>query len=253
MHKHLLLAATVLFAAQAFAAPPLFPTPSETKWTVTKGGAAAGSITLLTSSAATRAEYRASAKAPVVIFLGNSGKVWVREAGGDIELAEYKGGVEASLVPALLLPVTTATKDKADAKDGKVTAYAYGNAKATYKHDAKGPSSVDVVTGGATYTLTRTTHSTSTADASNFTVRPKKGSASRLAKLSGNLLGPSDSNVSATAGTRGAGTKGLKLADGGNYKAVEELENRDAKWRAKLDSALEDFQKEGKVGKGRDE
>jgi hypothetical protein len=252
MRKTLLLAVTLL-AASASAAPPLFNAASETKWNVTKGGAAAGTITLLTSSNGTRAEYRATAKSPVVIFLGGSGKVWVREAGGDVELAAYKGGVETSLVPALLLPFTTTAADKAVTKDGKVSTYNYGSAKAAYTYDAKGPSAVSITAGGAAYTLTRTAHSVSTADASNFTVRPKKAAASRLAKLSGNLLGSSDSNVAATAGTRGAGTKGLKLADGGDYSAVESLENRDAKWRAKLDGALDDFQKEGKVGKGRDE
>ena len=43
----------------------------------------------------------------------------------------------------------------------------------------------------------------------------------------------------------------MKLNDGGNYDAVLALETRDEKWRAKLDGALEEFQKEGNVGKER--
>src|SRR5213076_2254537 len=105
-----------------------------------------------------------------------------------------------------------------------------------------------------TYVATRTSLTNSNADASNFTIRPKKSAASRLARLSGDLLGPSDTSVSATAGGRGVGTKGLKLNDGGDYDAVAKLENRDAAWHEKLDDALAEFQKDGKVGKnGRNE
>lgn len=204
----------------------LFNTPTETKWTVTKGGAAAGTVTLLTSSGAARAEYRANAKAPVVVFLaGKDGKLWVRESGGDVELANYKG--EKNLVPALLVT----------------------NAKAKYTKDDKGVSKVEL----DGFVAKRTSLSVSKADASNFTIRPKKGAASRLARLSGDLLGPSDSKVSATAGGRGVGTKGLRLADGGDYEAVEAIENRDAAWAEKMSDALAEFQKDGKVGKGREE
>lgn len=208
------------------ATQPLFPGATESKWKVTKGTAAAGSVTLLTGLAGVRAEWRADAKAPVIVFLGGKGKVWVRASGGDVELAAYKGGLEKTLVPALV----------------------YTDAAAKYKKDDKGV--VEVQTGG--YTLTRTSLSTaSKADASNFEIRPKKSAASRLASMGG-LLGPSQSNVSATAGGRGAGTKGLKLADGGDYAAVEAVENRDAKW-TNLEDALALFQKEGKIGKARED
>lgn len=217
----------VLFAATSLlaAAPPLFPGATESKWKVTKGTAAAGTVTLLTGATGVRAELRADAKAPAIVFLGKEGKVWVRESGGDVELASYKGGFERTILPALL----------------------YTDAAAKYKKDDKGV--VEVQAGG--YTLTRTTLGTSKADASNFAVRPKKSASSRLASLGG-LLGPSQSNVSATAGGRGAGTKGMKLADGGDYAAVEAVENRDAKW-TNLDEALAAFQKEGKIGKSRED
>jgi len=88
-------------------------------------------------------------------------------------------------------------------------------------------------------------------DAALFTVRPKKAAASRLARLSGDLLGPSDKSVSATAGGRGVGGSGLKFADGGDYNALEKLEARDAGWKATIAAALGEFQKDGKVGKER--
>lgn len=218
---------SLLLLAPAAMAAPLFSSATESKWTVSKGTTPAGTVTLLTSSAGVRAEWRsAAAKSPVIIFLGNKEKVWVRQPGGDVELASYKGGIESSIVPALVAT----------------------DAKATYKKDAKGP--IEVQVNG--YTLKRTSLGTSNADTSNFTVNPKKGAASRLARLSGDLLGPSQGTVSATAGTRGAGTKGLKLADGGDYGAVEKVENRDAAWAEKMPDALTEFQKDGKVGKGRE-
>lgn len=219
----------LLTATAAVAAPqPLFPGATESKWKVAKGTTAAGTVTLLTSATGVRAEYRGTAaKAPVVIFLGGQGKVWVRESGGDVEVASFQGGAEKTFVPALV----------------------YNDAKAKYKKDDKGVSEVQA--GG--YTLTRTSLGTSKAAAENFAVRPKKGASARLASLSGGLLGPSQSNVSATAGGRGVGTKGLKLADGGDYAAVESIENRDAAWAGKMDDALAEFQKQGKVGKSREE
>jgi hypothetical protein len=224
MRKFLFIV-VLLAAIPALAAPqPLFPGATESKWKVTKGSAAAGTVTLLTGATGVRAEWRADAKAPATVFLGGQGKVWVRESGGDVELASYKGGVDKTVVPALV----------------------FTDATAKYKKDEKGV--VEVQTGG--YTLTRTSLSSSKADASNFAIRPKKSAASRLASMGG-LLGSSQSNVSATAGGRGAGTKGLKLADGGDYAAVEAVENRDAKW-TNLQDVLAKFQKEGKVGKERE-
>ena len=226
--RSILAVTALLIATVALGAPTLFSTPTESKWKVTKGATSTGTVTLLTSAKGVRAEWRASAaKSPVIVFLGSNNKVWVRETGGDVDLATYKGNVEKSIVPALLFTSTSAK----------------------YTKDAKGPSVVEV--NG--YKLTRTSLTTSNADTSNFAVRPKKAAASRLASLSGGLLGPSQSTVSPTAGGRGVGTKGLKLADGGDYAAVESIENRDAAWKEKMDEALAAFQKEGKVGKAREE
>ncbi|MEA2274978.1 MAG: hypothetical protein QOI98_3686 [Solirubrobacteraceae bacterium] len=244
--------AVVLFAAAAFAASPLFNGSTESKWSVASGGKPAGTITLLTSAKAARAEWKNSSKSPAAVYLGANGNIWLRVTGGDVELATISNATPENMsVVALLLPFD-ATDRQLTLTSGKVATYSYRGGKATYTYDAKGPSSIDVTFGGHTYTLTRTSFGSSNADASNFAIRPKKGAASRLTALSGSLLGPSDASVSAGAAGRGAGEKGLKLKDGGDYDAVLKLENRDANWRAKLDDALVQFQQEGKVGKDRE-
>ena len=251
-----MFAAALLVAAAAQAAPPaLFPAATQSNWSVTKGGKSVGTITLLTSSNATRAEFRAEGgkSAAATVFLGGQNKVWLRVTGGDTELESMNATtVENTTAPAILLPFTISPSMKVDVKDGKPSSYAYRGATATYKYDAKGPSIVEIASPDGKYTLTRTSLSTSKAAADTFTIRPKKSAGSRLARLSGDLLGSSDSSVSATAGGRGVGHEGMKLADGGDYAAVEKLEKRDAGWRAKLDAALAEFQKDGKVGKERE-
>lgn len=212
-------------ASALVAAQPLFTAATESKWSVQEGKSTLGTVTLLTSASGARAEFRPKS-GPVSTFLGGEGKVWQHVSGGDVEVSTQKATAESIVASALL--------------------YRQSNAK--YSNDAKGPSKVQI----DGYTATRLSLTSSSADASNFTIRPKKSATSRLARLSGDLLGPSNTNVSATAGGRGAGNTGLKLKDGGDYVAVEKLEKRDAAWKKKLDSALDDFQKDGKVGKARE-
>lgn len=252
MRKTSLAILAALFAVSAFAAPALFSGATESKWSVTSGSKTLGTLTLLTSADAARAEWKASSGGPAAIFLGGSNKVWMRATGGDVELATISAETtESALAPALLLPFTTAAGDAVDQKDGKVRSYSYRGAKAAYTWDAKGPSKIEVTSGGQKYTLTRTSLSASTADKSNFAVRPKKGASGRLAQLAG-LGGSSDRTVSATAGSRGVGTKGLKLNDGGDYAALEKVEDRDQEWRQKnFDDELKKFQQTGKVGRER--
>lgn len=251
MRTTILYLCAVLFAGSSFAATPaLFPAASESKWNVTKGGAAVGTITLLTSPAGTRAEWRTDAKSPVSVMLGGNGKVWVRTTGSDTAFETMSAmTAQYAVVPALLLPFTVSATDTVTAKNGKPAAYTYrGGVTATYQYDPKGPSVIEVTVAGTKYTATRTAVSASTADASNFTIRSKQGASARLARAT-SLLGATDTHVSATAGGRGVSGKGMKLNDGGNYDAVLALETRDEKWRAKLDGALTQFQQEGKVGK----
>jgi hypothetical protein len=195
------------------------PKGSESKWNVKKGSATIAAVTLLHEDGKARAEWKKDAKSSPIVFLSGDGKLWVRESGGDVESKDYEGGAEASIVPALI--------KNAD-KQAKLT-----------------------IAGG--YTATRTSLANKSIDAAEFTVRPKKGAAQRLARLSGDLFGPTTSGASATAGGRGASGSGLKLKDGGNYDELTKLENRDAEWKSKLDSALTEFQKDGKVGKERSE
>jgi hypothetical protein len=219
--------------AVLLAAAPLLSPNTESKWKVMKGAAQLGTVTVLSSPSASRAEWKTSDKGGAEIYIGTGGKGWMRAAGGDIEVSTLKADLPQRIViPALLAPFGGESSAKVDS-------------------DSKGATKITITSGKDTYTLTRTSIQASNADASNFTVRPKSGAASRLASLSGNLLGNSDTSVAATAGGRGAGTKGLKLADGGDYDAVEKLENRDANWEKKMDSGLEKFQKSGKVGRNR--
>ena len=238
-----------------FATISIVGSGTESKWTVTKGSTTLGTITLLTSDNANRAEWKASGQKAATVFLAGQGGVWLRTNGGDVPLSTISAdGVENAIVPALLLPFLSSMRDTVELKGDKPSSYSYRGSKASYTSDTKGVNKIEVTSAGQTYTVTRYLLSSSNADASNFAIRPKKGAASRLARLSGNLLGPSDTSVSATAGGRGVGTKGLKLNDGGDYDAVTKLENRDAAWHARLDSALASFQKNGKVGKnGRNE
>ncbi len=220
--------AMVLLAA----AVPLLSPGTESKWKVTKGATQLGNITVLASSSASRAEWKTAEKSPTEIFIGTGGKSWMRTTGGDIEVSTLKADLaQRIVVPALLAPYG-------------------GESTAKVESDAKGASKITIKSGGDTYTLTRTSLAQSNADASNFTVRPKKGAAGRIASL-GDLLGPSDTSVAATAGGRGVGTKGLHLSDGGDYDAVEKVENRDAGWQKNLDKVLTEFQKTGKVGRNR--
>lgn len=252
--RNSLLTATLFLASTALAAnPPLFSSPTESKWTVTVDGKSAGTVTLLTSPTGTRAEFRADAKAPVQVLLGGNGKVFVRTTHGDVDLAQLSAMTTTYAVgPALLLPFTIGPTDKVETKAGKLVSYTYrGGAKATYRFDDKGPVAIDVNVHGTKYTATRTSVAAKTVDASQFAIREQKTASARLAKLSKGLLGPSDTHVSATAGGRGVSGKGMKLNDGGDYDALLALESRDDRWSAKLDSALEEFQKEGNVGKER--
>jgi hypothetical protein len=242
-----------LTSGAALAAAPLMKSAGESKWSVTRAGREIATVTLLANGmSGSRAEWKNGLREPATIFLGGNGKVWVRGSGGDVELSADPGnGVEKIVVPALLLPFTTSSTDKVETPEGKPWSYSYGTSHARYQHDARGVSRIDVTAGGSPYLVTRQTATDKTMDAALFTVRPKRAAASRLARLSGDLLGPSDKSVSATAGGRGVGGSGLKFADGGDYNALEKLEARDAGWKEKLSAALGEFQKDGKVGRER--
>ena len=240
----------VLAAAVALAAPSLFQSPTESTWAVASGGKSLATVTLITDGASVRAEWKAASGAPAV-FIGTNGKLWLKQAGGDIELAAAPASVEKQVVPALLLPYLADAKAKTTLAAGKVATYGYATSTAAYTWDDKGPSSVTVKSGAQSWTLTRkTAGKPASTQASLFLVQPKKTATTRLAAVAGGLLGPADRSVSATAGGRGV-EKGGKFKDGGDYDALAKLEARDEAWSGKIDAALEKFQKDGKVGASR--
>ena len=236
------------------AVTPIINSGTESKWKVTRGAVQLGTVTMLTSGTAGRVEWKANEKSAPEVFIGTQGTIWMRHTGGDVDVATLSATMPPrDVAQALLVAFGNAASSQTQSKDGKVSTFAYGGAKATYAYDDKGASKITIKSGNDTYVVTRTSVAPTNAAASNFAVRPRKGAASRLASLSGGLLGPTDTSVAATAGGRGVGTKGLRLADGGDYESVEKIENRDANWAPKLDKALDDFQKSGKVGRARGE
>lgn len=256
MTKRSFLFATAAVALLVGAAPPLFRSAAESRFTVTSAGKPVATITVLTDGRSVRAEWKPAAPGTTTVFLGGTDTVWVRTTGGDVELAAYKGGLEKSLVPALLLPVTTAASDKVEVKGGKVASYAFkagAAVKATYKHDAEGVSQVEVAAGGKTYVLARSTLGRLTVnDPKMFAIRPRKAAATQIARLAGDLFGPSDPKVSATAGARGVG-RGPGFADGGNYDALVQLETLQQERATRMETALQEFQKAGKVGQAQED
>lgn len=255
MTKRSFLFVAAVAALLVGAAPPLFRSAAESRWTVSSSGKPVATITMLTDGRSVRAEWKPSAPGTTIVFLGGTDKVWVRTTGGDVELAAYKGGLEKSLVPTLLLPVTTAASDKVEVKDGKVASYAFkadAAVKATYKHDAEGVSRVEVA-AGKNYLLERSTLGKLTVnDPKMFAIRPRKAAPAQIARLAGDLFGPSDPKVSATAGARGVG-RGPGFADGGNYDALVQLETVQQERAAKMEDALQEFQKAGKVGQAQED
>jgi hypothetical protein len=247
--KTLITALLLLVAASAFAAPGLYTSPTKSKWSVKSGGSDVATVTLFTDGTSTRAEWLATgAKAPVV-FVGTDGKVWIRGAKGDLEYAAYNGGTEKLVVPALLLPTTVNSAGKVDAAAGKLKSYTYKPVLATYKYDASGLASLSISAGAKSFAVARVESAKFAGDPTLYTVHPQK--TSQVSKLAGNLFGKSDTSVSATAGPAGAGEKGLKFKDGGDYDAVLKLENRDEEYRKTLSNDLAKFQKEGSVGEAK--
>ncbi|HEY0590326.1 MAG TPA: hypothetical protein VGF40_01055, partial [Thermoanaerobaculia bacterium] len=144
-----------LAAAAALAAPSLFQSATESTWSVTSGGKSVATVTLLTDGANVRAEWKA-AGTPAV-FIGTNGKLWLKQAGGDVELGSAPASTEKQDAPALLLPYLTDAKAKTTLAAGKVGSYAFGTSTAAYTWDAKGPATIEVKSGATSWTLTRKT------------------------------------------------------------------------------------------------
>lgn len=238
------LAALLVGSAGAEAAT-LFRTPTRTTWSVTQDGRANGTIQLATSGTMARADW-SPAQGAAVTMIARDGKIWVRTSDGDVELADARNAAGAFL-PALLLPATPSSRDRAEETGGHVSSYTFGSSAATYTWDANAPSSVAVRTGSNQWQLQRTALNAGSIAAATFEVRAKQGRGSRLASMAGGLLGTSNREVSPTAGVSGVDPKGIKLQDGGDWAALEKAEQLKQKF-ADDEDALEDFQKSGGVG-----
>src|SRR5262249_25088231 len=149
-------------AAAAFAAAPgpgVVAPGTQSTWSATSGGKTFGVMTLLTSSNAARAEWKPSSggkAATTTVYIADGKKIWVRATGGDIELAVFSTNfVEQIAAEALLAR-------------GRPASATIRGAKVTYTYNGKGATRIEF---GAT-TLTRTSIASSSADASNFVVRP---------------------------------------------------------------------------------
>lgn len=164
----------LFFTFTASAAPALFKVSTESTWTVTEDSARAGTIRLVTSAKGTRAEFRAVGKSPLTVILGGDNGVWLRAGRCDTDFATISAMTPAyTTLPALLLPFTSGG-DPMTRQDGKPAVYRYRGAIATYTYDAKGARTLDIRSGGRTYTLTRTSIRRSSADASEFSIHPRK-------------------------------------------------------------------------------
>lgn len=237
---------TAVTTAALAATAPLFRSATESRWDVSQGGKTTGTITLLTDGESSRVEYSAGKGAPTV-FIATEGRIWARSRGGDVLLNEWKGA-EKAFVPALLLPTTTTPRDRVELAAGKPASYSWSDGSATYRFDETGPVTIEVKSGSSAWTLARKSATRSSADASTYEVRQRKGGVGRLARLSDSLLGPADTSVSATAGGRGV-EKGARFKDGGDYDALAKVETTDDEIDAALAKELQTFQQEGKVGR----
>ena len=237
--------AALMLGAIGAEAATLFRTPTRTTWSVSRDGRADGRIELSTSGTMARADW-APAQGAAVTFIARDGKIWVRTDNGDVELADARHAAGAFL-PALLLPATPSSRDRAQETGGKVTAYSFGSSSAAYTWDANAPSSIAVSAGGTSWQLQRTALTAGSIAAATFEVRQRQGRGGRLASMAGGLLGTSNREVSSTAGVSGVDPKGIKLQDGGDWAALEEAEQLKQEF-AKDAKSLEDFQKNGGVG-----
>lgn len=235
----------MLFVASAVEAATLFRTPARTSWTVARNGADAGKLELSTSGSMVRADW-APSSGNASTFIGRDGKVWVRSSDGDVDIAAAKDPA-SSFVPALLLPVTTGSRDKVAEDGARVSSYSFGRSTASYEWDASGPAKVSVREGSDTWTLQRTGIRPGSIASATFEVRPKQGRGGRLASMAGNLLGSSNRDVSATAGVSGVDPKGIRLDDGGDWTALASAEEMNDEFTAD-EKALAEFQKSGRIG-----
>lgn len=236
-------ACALVFTVAGAEAATLFRTPTRSTWTVARDGKPDGKVELSTSGNMARADW-APATGSQVTLIGRDAKVWVRGDDGDVELKESDA---SGFLAAVLLPVTTSSRNRVHEENGQVATYNFGGHVASYVWDGNVPASITVRSDGTEWQLRRTAMSPGSIAAATFEVRPRQGRGGRFASMAGNLLGPSDKQVSATAGVSGVDPKGIRLQDGGDWAALEKAEEMKEEFAAD-GRALSEFQKSGGVG-----
>lgn len=241
----------VVLAALPISAATALYQAGESKWFVTQGKTAVASAVVKSDGAKVRVDW-APTSGQATSFVAANGKIFVKGAKGDTDFASFKGATERAIVPALLLPTTTAAGDKVVSDKKAISSYTYGANSAKYTFDAKGPSSITVTSGKTVWTLTRSSFTAGAPANTAFEVKQKESRFKSLTKQAGNLAsglgGGDDSSVGASAGVSGVG-EGTKLDEVGDYDALAELETRDEEAKETREADLKKFQKEGKVGK----
>ena len=249
MKRLLIVVAVALLAVAVYAAPPLFSSASRSEWTVSDGKATIATATLTTDGTKSRVDWKPTSGATVT-YIARDGKIYVKNSGGDLDLGAHKGS-EKSIVPALLLPTQTAKKDKVTATGAVISAYTFGSSTAAFTNDAKGPQVITVTSGATKYTLKRASLNAGGVTSAMFEITPKPSKLAGLKNIASNaagLGGESDTSVAASAGASGA-REGVRLADGGDYDAVDALEETDEATQKAREAQAKKFQSEGKVGK----
>jgi hypothetical protein len=155
--------------------PTILPGSTRSTWSVTKDGAAAGTIYLFTSDGASRVDL-VDPPADNIVFIGRDGKVWRRDGQRDVDYATWRisGHVQTpdAVLPSLLLPFLTDPRAAVELSNGKLYKYNYRAGSALYTKDADSrPKKIDVLSGGRRYVLERQTVEEKTHDPSIFALR----------------------------------------------------------------------------------
>lgn len=140
--------------------PSIFPGSTSSTWAVSKAGAQLGSITLLTSDDACRADL-VNAGDSNMILIGRDGKLWRRDPERDVDYATFtpRGFIPLAAItlPPMLLPFAESTKPSFEFnKNGSLFIYHFRFGRALYWHDRdQSIHRVEVVSGSSKYQIER--------------------------------------------------------------------------------------------------
>ena len=140
--------------------PSIFPGSTSSTWAVSKAGTQLGSVILLTSDDACRADL-VSAGDSNMILIGRNGKLWKREPERDVDYATFtpRGNIPlaAVILPPLLLPFVESLKPSFEfSRNGSLFTYHFRFGRAVYSYDhERSIHRVEVLAGSTRYNLDR--------------------------------------------------------------------------------------------------